>query len=68
MTLASDANASDANELKRLLRKLSMLTDDLESMIAAGSAGKTDLVYIYDQVDEARRLILTFLKKGEENA
>jgi len=46
-----------------LLKKLSMLMDELDAMIAQGSADANDLVYIYDQLSEIYSLILTFSGK-----
>jgi len=42
-----------------------MLMDELDAMIAQGSADANDLVYIYDQLSEIYSLILTFCGKGE---
>ena len=51
------------NEKRRLLEKLSLLMDEVESMIGNDSVTIKDLVYIYDQLDEIYTLLLAFFKK-----
>ena len=58
-------NAGCLDEKRRLLKKLSLLMDEVESMIANGSASANDLAFIYDQLYDIYTFVLTFYKKGE---
>jgi hypothetical protein len=58
-------NAGCLNEKRRLLKKITLLMDEVESMIANGLVNVNDLVFIYDQLDEIYTFVLTFYKKGE---
>ena len=63
-----ESRVGGMNEKRRLLEKLALLMDEVESMIGNDSVTIKDLVYIYDQLSEIYTLVLTFFKGegGEE--